>query len=142
MAITRDEVAPLARLARLDLSEDELHRMAGQLDASSQLLGCGAHPNAPGCEVTVRRQIEMHRSLAPLVICQEALLGFAASHADRRHVVGINIVAAEDGYVARVDYLPHMNLIGNLGRVYPEVGRALHAGELAEGKRVPLAADG
>jgi aspartyl-tRNA(Asn)/glutamyl-tRNA(Gln) amidotransferase subunit C len=33
MAITRDEVAHLARLARLDLSEDELERMSGQLDA-------------------------------------------------------------------------------------------------------------
>jgi hypothetical protein len=107
--------------------------MAGQLDASSTLLGCDAHPDAPGCEVTVRRQIETHRSLAPIIICQEALLGFAASHADRRNLVGINIVAAEDSYVARSDYLPHMNLIGNLGRIYPDVGRALHAGELAEG---------
>jgi adenosine deaminase len=107
--------------------------MAGQLDASSKLLGCEAHPDAPGCEVTVRRQIEMHRTLAPVVICQEALLGFAASHADRPHVVGINIVAAEDAYVSRIDYLRHMSLIGNLGRIYPEVGRALHAGELAEG---------
>jgi aspartyl-tRNA(Asn)/glutamyl-tRNA(Gln) amidotransferase subunit C len=33
MSITRDEVAHLARLARLDLSEDELAQMAGQLDA-------------------------------------------------------------------------------------------------------------
>jgi adenosine deaminase len=107
--------------------------MAGQLEASSKLLGCDAHPDAPGCEVTVRRQIEMHRSLAPAIICQEALLGFAASHADRQHVVGINIVAAEDAYIARADYLAHMNLIGNLGRIYPDVGRALHAGELAEG---------
>lgn len=107
--------------------------MAGQLDASSTLLGCDSQPNSPGCEVTVRRQIEMHRSLAPIIICQEALLGFAASHADRRHIVGINIVAAEDSYVARSDYLLHMNLIGNLGRIYPDVGRALHAGELAEG---------
>lgn len=32
MAITRDEVAHLAHLARLHLSEDELERMAGQLD--------------------------------------------------------------------------------------------------------------
>jgi aspartyl-tRNA(Asn)/glutamyl-tRNA(Gln) amidotransferase subunit C len=30
--ITRDEVAHLARLSRLDLSEDELARMPGQLD--------------------------------------------------------------------------------------------------------------
>jgi aspartyl-tRNA(Asn)/glutamyl-tRNA(Gln) amidotransferase subunit C len=33
MAITRDEVAHLARLARLDLDEGELAQMAGQLDA-------------------------------------------------------------------------------------------------------------
>jgi aspartyl-tRNA(Asn)/glutamyl-tRNA(Gln) amidotransferase subunit C len=32
MAITRDEVAHLAHLARLSLSDDELERMAGQLD--------------------------------------------------------------------------------------------------------------
>ncbi|SDQ74386.1 Asp-tRNA(Asn)/Glu-tRNA(Gln) amidotransferase subunit GatC [Quadrisphaera sp. DSM 44207] len=30
--ITRDEVARLARLARIDLSGDELDRLAGQLD--------------------------------------------------------------------------------------------------------------
>jgi aspartyl-tRNA(Asn)/glutamyl-tRNA(Gln) amidotransferase subunit C len=33
MPITRDEVSHLARLARLDLTEAELERMAGQLDA-------------------------------------------------------------------------------------------------------------
>src|SRR5260370_40132547 len=32
MVITRDEVAHLARLARLALGEDELDRFAGQLD--------------------------------------------------------------------------------------------------------------
>jgi aspartyl-tRNA(Asn)/glutamyl-tRNA(Gln) amidotransferase subunit C len=33
MSITRNEVAHLARLARLDMSEGELAQMAGQLDA-------------------------------------------------------------------------------------------------------------
>ena len=33
MTITREEVAHLARLARLDLSAEELDTMAGQLDA-------------------------------------------------------------------------------------------------------------
>lgn len=33
MSITRDEVAHLARLARLDLSEDELEQLPGKLDA-------------------------------------------------------------------------------------------------------------
>lgn len=32
MALTRDEVAHLARLARLDLTGDELERMVAQLD--------------------------------------------------------------------------------------------------------------
>ena len=32
MSITRDEVAHLARLSRLALSDDELERFAGQLD--------------------------------------------------------------------------------------------------------------
>jgi adenosine deaminase len=107
--------------------------MAGDLENSSQLLECEEQPEAPGCEVTVRRQIEMHRTLNPTIVCEEALLGFAASHADRRHIVGINIVAAEDAYPSRINYLRHMNLIGNLGRIYPDVGRSLHAGELAEG---------
>ena len=108
--------------------------MAQEIVDSSQRLGCGASAaDVPGCEVTVRRQIETHRT-SPLVnICQEALLGFATSQADRQHMVGINIVAAEDAYVARVDYSAHMNLIGNLGRLHPRVGRALHAGELIEG---------
>lgn len=110
--------------------------MAQAIVDSSQLLGCGASDGAsapPGCEVTVRHQIEMHRTAPPLVVCQEALLGFAASETDRRHIVGINIVAAEDAYVARIDYSKHMNLIGNLGKIFSPAGRALHAGELIEG---------
>ncbi len=107
--------------------------MAGDLENSSQLLECEDQPEAPGCEVTVRRQIEMHRTLTPRIVCEEALLGFAASHADRQHIVGINIVAAEDAYPSRIHYVEHMNLIGNLGRIYPDVGRSLHTGELAEG---------
>lgn len=107
--------------------------MTAEIADSSRLLGCGSRADAPGCEVMVRRQIEMHRTYKLAPICQEALLGFAASQADRRHVVGINIVAPEDAYTARADYSAHMNLIGNLGRIYPLAGRALHAGELIEG---------
>ncbi len=107
--------------------------MAAEIAGSSRLLGCDAKPDAPGCEVTVRRQIETHRTYRLPIICQEALLAFAASQADREHIVGINIVAPEDNYTARADYTEHMNLLGNLGRIYPQAGRALHAGELIEG---------
>ena len=81
----------------------------------------------------MRHQVELHRTAPPLVICQEALVGFATSEADRQHIVGINIVAAEDAYVARIDYSKHMNLIGHLGTLFRPAGRALHAGELIEG---------
>lgn len=107
--------------------------MAAEIADSSRLLGCGSRPDAPGCEVMVRRQIETHRTYQLPVICQEALVAFAASQADREHIVGINIVAPEDNYTARADYSEHMNLLGNLGRIYPKAGRALHAGELIEG---------
>ena len=39
MAISRDEVVHVARLARLELSEEELERFAGQLDAILEAVG-------------------------------------------------------------------------------------------------------
>jgi aspartyl-tRNA(Asn)/glutamyl-tRNA(Gln) amidotransferase subunit C len=39
MAISRDEVVHVARLARLELSEEELDRFAGQLDAILEAVG-------------------------------------------------------------------------------------------------------
>ena len=48
MSITRDEVAHLARLARLELSEDELAQMAGQLDA---ILGAVARVAEVACDI-------------------------------------------------------------------------------------------
>jgi adenosine deaminase len=115
------------------LAAEVAKTMAQQIADSSQLLGCGTAASAPGCEVTVRHQIEMHRTATPAAVCREALLGFAASEADRQHIVGINIVAAEDAYVSRIDYSKHMNLIGHLGTLFRPAGRALHAGELIEG---------
>jgi aspartyl-tRNA(Asn)/glutamyl-tRNA(Gln) amidotransferase subunit C len=39
MAISRDEVVHVARLARLELAEEELDRFAGQLDAILEAVG-------------------------------------------------------------------------------------------------------
>ncbi len=39
MAITRDEVVHVAKLARLELTEEELDRFAGQLDAILEAVG-------------------------------------------------------------------------------------------------------
>jgi aspartyl-tRNA(Asn)/glutamyl-tRNA(Gln) amidotransferase subunit C len=39
MAISRDEVVHVARLARLELTDDEVDRFAGQLDAILEAVG-------------------------------------------------------------------------------------------------------
>ena len=52
-SITRDEVAHLARLARLALSEDELAHYADQLDVSLDAVATVAQaPTEPGARWT------------------------------------------------------------------------------------------
>ena len=104
------------------------------LDRSDALLGCGDGAAADvGCGVTVRLLIELHRTRQLEDVCVEGIRAFTAANARPGAIVGMNIVAPEDAYRSRVDYIAHMNLIGNLGRLFPEVGIALHAGELREG---------
>jgi len=90
MAITRDEVAHLARLARLDLSEDELERMAGQLDA---ILGAVAEVSEVATEdipptshavplVNVFREDEV----TPCLTQEQALSGAPAAEDQRFRV--------------------------------------------------------
>ena len=52
MAISRDEVLHVARLARLELSEDELERFAAQLDAILEAVGKVAELDLSGVEPT------------------------------------------------------------------------------------------
>src|SRR5256714_15608557 len=52
MAISRDEVVHVARLARLELSEDELERFAEQLNAILEAVGKVAELDLEGVEPT------------------------------------------------------------------------------------------
>ena len=52
MAISRDEVVHVARLARLALTEEELDRFAGQLDAILEAVGKVAELDLSGVEPT------------------------------------------------------------------------------------------
>jgi aspartyl-tRNA(Asn)/glutamyl-tRNA(Gln) amidotransferase subunit C len=90
MTITRDEVAHLARLARLDLSPDELDTMAGQLDA---ILGAVARvaeiaaddvpPMSHAVPLTnVFREDEVRPGLTP----EEAVSGAPAAEDNRFRV--------------------------------------------------------
>ena len=90
MAITRDEVAHLARLARLDLSEDELHRMAGQLDdilASVAEVSAVAGPDVPPTSHAIGL-VNVFRDdvVRPSLSAAAALAGAPAAEDDRFRV--------------------------------------------------------
>jgi aspartyl-tRNA(Asn)/glutamyl-tRNA(Gln) amidotransferase subunit C len=53
MAISKDEVVHVARLARLALTEEELDRFAGQLDAILEAVGKVAELDLSGVEPTL-----------------------------------------------------------------------------------------
>ena len=53
MAISRDEVVHVARLARLALTEEELDRFAGQLDAILEAVGKVSELDLAGVEPTL-----------------------------------------------------------------------------------------
>jgi aspartyl-tRNA(Asn)/glutamyl-tRNA(Gln) amidotransferase subunit C len=53
MAISRDEVVHVARLARLALTDEELDRFAGQLDAILEAVGKVAELDLSGVEPTL-----------------------------------------------------------------------------------------
>ncbi len=53
MPITRDEVVHVAKLARLELTEDELERFAGQLNAILEAVGKVSELDLAGVEPTL-----------------------------------------------------------------------------------------
>ena len=89
-AITRDEVAHLARLARIAMADDELDHLAGQLDvilASVARVGEVAAANIPPTShsvplTNVFRSDQVRASLTPA----EALAGAPAAEGDRFRV--------------------------------------------------------
>ncbi|MBL8481888.1 MAG: hypothetical protein JNJ60_06830, partial [Rhodocyclaceae bacterium] len=98
----------------------------------ADLLGCaGAAPQA-GCAVERRYLQQSTRTFQPMQVFAQFLYGFELARADRR-VVGLNLVAPEDNPVALRDYGLQMRMLQFLGKLYPEVPLALHAGELKLG---------
>jgi adenosine deaminase len=106
------------------------------LDASEarvrERLRCGTPEADRGCTVTVRYLQTGTRVLPPERVFAQFVAGYELARVDPR-VVGINLVAPEDAYVARRDYRLHMAMLDYLHGLQPDVPIALHAGELAPG---------
>ena len=87
MALTKQDVAKLADLARIELTEDEATLMAGQFDiileavaTVSQVAGADVAPTSHALDLTnVFRADEVKASLG-----QEVVLGMAGGHEDGR----------------------------------------------------------
>ena len=86
-AITREEVAHLARLARIDLSEQELDRMAGQLDVivdAVAAVSAGVPAGTPATSHPIPlRNVTRPDVVAPGITAEDALAGAPASQDGR-----------------------------------------------------------
>jgi adenosine deaminase len=107
----------------------ELDKLEQQIEA---ILGCGREPAPPACRVGRRYLQQASRTSEPNIVFAQLVYGFELARADRR-VVGVNMVAPEDFYVARRDYSLHMRIVGWLTDLHGIVKTALHAGELTLG---------
>jgi adenosine deaminase/adenosine deaminase CECR1 len=90
------------------------------------------HQGIDGDNFLMRYQTYAVRVLEPLQVFADLFSGYLAAEKSQL-IVGVNIVAPENNIVALNDYTLHMRMYNYLARKYPNVNRALHAGELALG---------
>jgi adenosine deaminase len=98
----------------------------------SQREHCGQPDAMPACRVQIRFIYQILRGFPKEQVFAQTLLGFETISADP-HIVGLNFVMPEDGYISMTDYALHMRMVGFLHEKYPKIHIALHAGELAPG---------
>ncbi len=129
---TPDLAQMQARLARAGIAR-AVAAAERRLDAGETAwrrdLACGTPQAQPGCRVTVRFLYQAIRALPPQAVFAQFLTGFQLARHDPR-VVGLNLVAPEDGYTALHDFHLQMQMLDFLHRRYPTVKISLHAGEL------------
>lgn len=118
------QIEPLVASIRKQISE--------ALARKDQLLGCGTAEARAGCGVTLRFQHQVVREFAPEMVFAQIALGWAVMDAEPL-VVGLNLVAPEDGFIALRDYSYHMRMIDHLYTTQGPQNVSLHAGELVTG---------
>ncbi len=97
-----------------------------------KLLGCDVNPANTGCDVEVQFLHQVIREFEPSMVFAQIILGWEVMKAVPE-VVGINLVAPEDGYIALRDYTYHMQMLDHQYRTKGAQNVTLHAGELTLG---------
>ncbi|UAA38768.1 hypothetical protein KIH87_19260 [Paraneptunicella aestuarii] len=120
--------------ALFDKISQTLSSKAGFNQAVSDFVNdvANIHQNIDDDNFTMRYQTYTARVQDPLQVFTELYSGFIASNQSPL-IVGVNIVAPENNYVALMDYTLHMQMYNYLHHKFPKVNRALHAGELTLG---------
>ena len=114
----------LTQFIKSQLSEAEKRK--------NELLGCGTEDEAPGCDVLIRFQHQVVREFDPAIIFAQIILGWSVME-NVPEVVGLNLVAPEDGFIALRDYKLHMQMLDYLYTHRGAQNISLHAGELTIG---------
>lgn len=109
-------------------------------DKKDKLLECGTPAADAGCDVEIRLLHQVVREFDPALVFAQFILGWQVM-ADEAMVVGANLVAPEDGYIALRDYTLHMRMIDYLYRNQGARNISLHAGELTIGLTRPKQLD-
>lgn len=100
----------------------------------NEILMCCNNKKA-GCNIKIHYLYQILREQPPAQVFAQLLAGFEVASKDPRFV-GINMVQPEDGFISMRDYKLHMQMVGFLHQLYPNVHITLHAGEL-NGSLVP-----
>ena len=147
-SVTTSQLAQLRdRFIAAGLLEDvavDRAEFSRALEARNSIEHCKSPNSAsPACNVQIHFLYQVLRGNSPPLgdnspqqVFAQTLLGFEVANADP-DVVGINLVMAEDGYMAMRDYHLQMQMLDYLHSVYPKVHITLHAGELAPGMVPP-----
>lgn len=90
------------------------------------------HADIDDGNFTMRYQTYAVRVLEPLQVFTDLFSGYLATK-NSPLIVGVNIVAPENNPVTLKDYTLQMKMYHYLSKKYPDVHRALHAGELTLG---------
>ncbi|MCJ9427696.1 adenosine deaminase family protein [Kordiimonas marina] len=115
-----------------DLVASVRSQISAAMKRKDELLKCGTKDAKPGCDVKIRFLHQVIREFNPAMVFGQFILGWEVMKEDPM-VVGANLVAPEDGYIALRDYTLHMRMIDYLYRHLGPRNIALHAGELVPG---------
>lgn len=115
-----------------DLTENIRLQLADAEARKRELLRCDTPSPMVGCEVEIRFQHQVIREFDPAMVYAQMILGWAVMEREPR-VVGLNLVAPEDGFIALRDYSLHMKMLDHLHKERGPQNISLHAGELALG---------